>query len=88
MYSKIYCFDSFNFIYLYSTFRKKFVCHHSSFMKVPAEKNTRSFTKNSSCLATINIKVKLETAFTKKKDPFIQVSKVNTRFKFNTMFPK
>lgn len=69
-------FDDFNCILLYFTFRKKFVCQHSSFMKVPAEINKRSISKNSSCLATIYMKVKLETAYTKRMDPFITVSKI------------
>ncbi|GBN38664.1 hypothetical protein AVEN_17119-1 [Araneus ventricosus] len=54
---------------------KKFVCHHSGFMKVSADANKRSFSKNSNCNATINIKVKLDTATSRRKDSFIQVSK-------------
>ncbi|GBO39894.1 hypothetical protein AVEN_270980-1 [Araneus ventricosus] len=51
---------------------KKFVCHHSGFMKVSVDANKRNFSKNSNCNATINIKVKLDTATTRRKDSFIQ----------------
>ena len=43
-------------------------------MKIPAEINKRSFSKNTNCSATINIKVKLDTPSTRKKDSFIKVS--------------
>lgn len=42
-------------------------------MKIPAEINKGNFAKNSSCLATINIKVKLDALSTKRKDYFIQI---------------
>ncbi|GBM75071.1 hypothetical protein AVEN_197434-1 [Araneus ventricosus] len=50
--------------------KKKFVCHHSAFMKAPPEENKRSISKNANCMATINIKFKSDTAATRKNDSF------------------
>ncbi|CAH0560621.1 unnamed protein product [Brassicogethes aeneus] len=51
---------------------KKFVCHHSAFMKVPAKANRKGLSKNANCHASILIVVKLDTVNTRKKDPFIK----------------
>ncbi|GBN53916.1 hypothetical protein AVEN_22352-1 [Araneus ventricosus] len=50
---------------------KKFVCHHSSFSKVPSMKNKKGISKNAECLASIKVKIKLDTTRTRMTDKFI-----------------
>jgi len=54
------------------------VCHHTSFKNVGAVQNKRGKSKNLNCPAKIIIKVKKDTADTRKKDKYIKV-----RVKFN-----
>ncbi|GBN30584.1 hypothetical protein AVEN_75151-1 [Araneus ventricosus] len=51
--------------------QKKFVCHHSSFSKVPSMKNKKGISKNAECLASIKVKIKLDTTRTRMTDKFI-----------------
>ncbi|CAL1264101.1 unnamed protein product [Larinioides sclopetarius] len=51
---------------------KKYVCHRSAFMKIPREANKKKFSKNENCMATIHIKIKLDTSATRKKDYFVK----------------
>lgn len=55
-------------------FRKVYVCHHSGFNKVCSKNNKRGRSKNTECNAKIEIKIKLTTKDTKKKDKFVRVS--------------
>lgn len=55
-------------------FRKKFVCHHSTFQKVSREENKKGNSKNANCSATITCVIKLDTLATRKSDTFIKVS--------------
>lgn len=69
-----------NILYLYNIyllfifFRKKFVCHHSTFQKVSREENKKGNSKNANCSATITCVIKLDTLATRKSDTFIKVS--------------
>ncbi|KAG8173391.1 hypothetical protein JTE90_001488 [Oedothorax gibbosus] len=51
---------------------EEFVCHRSSYRKVSCEDTNGKLSKNSSCEAHINVKVKLNTPYTRKNDKFIQ----------------
>lgn len=50
------------------------MCHHSGFKKVSSENNKRGRSKNTECKAQIDIKIKLTTRDTQKKDKFVKVS--------------
>jgi len=50
------------------------MCHHSGFNKVSIENNKKGRSKNTECKAQIDIKIKLITRDTKKKDKYIRVS--------------
>ncbi|KAL1516147.1 hypothetical protein ABEB36_000066 [Hypothenemus hampei] len=51
---------------------KKFVCHHSSFMKVGTDENKKGLSKNAYCRVSILIVVKLNNSNTRKKDEFVK----------------
>ncbi|KAJ8927220.1 hypothetical protein NQ314_020342 [Rhamnusium bicolor] len=51
---------------------KKFVCHHSSFMKVKGADNKRGNTKNAACRAAILIQVKKNSPRTRYNDSYIK----------------
>lgn len=53
------------------------MCHHSGFNKVSIEKNKKGRSKNTECKAQIDIKIKLSTRDTKKKDKYIRVSYIS-----------
>ncbi|KAF0706052.1 SWIM-type domain-containing protein, partial [Aphis craccivora] len=52
--------------------RKIYVCHHSDFNKISKTDNKRGRSKNTQCNAMIDIKIKLTTKDTKKKDKFVK----------------
>jgi len=53
--------------------RKQYVCHHSAFQKVSQGENKRGLSKNTSCKAKLNCKIKNSTRDTRKKDPYVKV---------------
>ncbi|GBL73954.1 hypothetical protein AVEN_230888-1 [Araneus ventricosus] len=57
---------------IHGDFRKKFVCHHSSFSKVPSMKNKKGISKNSERFASTKVKIKLDTTRTRMTDKFIE----------------
>lgn len=61
------------FCYYLKFIRKKFVCHHSGFNKVPTEKNIKGNSKNTQCPAYILCTIKLDTPWTRKTDSFVKV---------------
>jgi hypothetical protein len=65
--------------YVLHALRKLYVCHHSSFRKVDADKNKRGLSKNTHCEARLNCKIRLSTIDTRKRDPYIKVN-------FGTLF--
>lgn len=69
-----YAYNNILFYFYFNVFfRKKFVCHHSTFMKVPAKDNKRGLSKNANCQASILVVIKLNTINTRQKDAFIKV---------------
>lgn len=50
------------------------MCHHSGFNKVNSKSNKRGKSKNTECQARIDVKIKLTTKDTCKKDKYIKVS--------------
>lgn len=54
-------------------YRKKYVCHHSSFQKVSKEDNKKGNSKNAMCPAYILCSIKLSTPWTKKTDVYVKV---------------
>ena len=51
------------------------MCHHSGFNKVSIDNNKKGRSKNTECKAQIDIKIKLNTKDTRKKDKYIRVSR-------------
>ncbi|KAL5241832.1 hypothetical protein ACI65C_009242, partial [Semiaphis heraclei] len=54
-------------------YRKKYVCHHSGFQKVPKEENKKGNSKNAMCQAYILCSIKLSTPWTKKTDSYVKL---------------
>ncbi|KAL5246125.1 hypothetical protein ACI65C_013533 [Semiaphis heraclei] len=52
--------------------RKVYMCHHSGFNKVNSKSNKRGKSKNTECQARIDVKIKLTTKDTCKKDKYIK----------------
>lgn len=50
------------------------MCHHSGFNKINNKSNKRGKSKNTECKARIDVKIKLTTKDTCKKDKYVKVS--------------